>query len=436
MLPEQSSLATFPNRSLFSLNWGLFIWTGVVYGNAMERLTKVSVIGLGYVGLPTAALLANKGYQVHGVDVNAGIVDTINKGEIHIQEQGLSELVRAAMASGTLRASTIVQPADIFIITVPTPLKEDYIPNIDYVLAAARAVAPHVKSGDLIILESTSPVGTTEKVAALFSEYGAAPDIHIAYCPERILPGSTLKELIQNSRIIGGLTHVAAEHARDFYKTFVTGELILTDAKTAEMTKLVENAYRNVNIAFANELSMICDESNINVWDVIALANRHPRVNVLNPSPGVGGHCIAVDPLFISHQAKDEAKLISAAHHRNTEKTKWVTDKIRRAAYNFTKENHRSPVIVCLGLTYKANTDDIRESPSLTIARELLQENYHIICVDPLIKTPVDLVLTSLDDALARGDIFVYLVPHDAFQSLALPAIKPVHDFCGITHDL
>lgn len=394
---------------------------------------KICVIGLGYVGLPTAALLAETGYGVIGVDTNEKIIDALNVGDIHIQEEGLAEIVKKAVGNGCLSTCTSPSSADIFIIAVPTPLKDDYIPNIDHVLSAAHSIAPHLKAGNLVILESTSPVGTTEMIARQFADCAAPDDIDIAYCPERILPGSTLKELVENNRVIGGLTPSAAERARDFYATFVTGSFFLTDARTAEMTKLVENAYRNVNIAFANELSMICDESNINVWDVIRCANQHPRVNVLAPSPGVGGHCIAVDPLFISHKARDSAKLISTAHRRNEEKTKWVLEKIRHAAYQFMQENHRPPVIVALGISYKPNSDDIRESPSKKIAEELMREQYHVRVFDPHIMKDKCIVPSYSRDQLTSADIIVYLVAHDEFRTLPLKKDAIVLDFCGIT---
>ncbi|MDO8490200.1 MAG: UDP-N-acetyl-D-mannosamine dehydrogenase [bacterium] len=398
------------------------------------RKNIICILGLGYVGLPTATILAKHGYRVHGVDVNPTVIETINRGDIHIVEDGLASLVKKVVSAGNLSASLEPSPADIFIITVPTPLKNDYIPDIDYVLAAASAIAPHIKPGNLLILESTSPVGTTEKVRDLLQKLDAPVDeIDIAYCPERILPGAILTELIENNRIIGGLTPQASERAREFYASFVKGELIITNARTAEMVKLAENAYRNVNIAFANELSMICDESGINVWELIACANKHPRVNIHKPSAGVGGHCVAVDPLFISHQAKDNAKLISTAHHRNTEKTKWVIEKIRHAAYEFTKEFHRPPTIACLGIAYKANSDDIRESPSLAITKVLLREKYAILAVDPLISRPLDINLTPLADALTQGDIFVHLVGHNAFHEAVIPSDKRILDFCGIS---
>lgn len=398
----------------------------------MEQGEKVCVIGLGYVGLPTAALLASKGYRVHGVDINQHIVDTINAGAIHIREAGLDTLVKNAVSNGMLIASTDVTAADIFIITVPTPLKQNLIPDIDHVLSAARAIAPHVRDGNLVILESTSPVGTTEKIMHLLAELKATRNIHIAYCPERILPGATLTELVTNSRIIGGVTPAANECAKEFYESFVTGAIVLTDARTAEMTKLVENAYRNVNIAFANELSMICDETGIDALKVISLANRHPRVNVLQPGPGVGGHCIAVDPLFISHQARDSAKIITAAHKRNEEKTQWVLEKIRRAAYRFTQENHRPPIIALLGLAYKQNSDDVRESPSLKIAEILTKEKYIVRAVDPQVPSvPSGLSMSPLSAALAEGDLFVFLVAHDAFRSIRIKPELLVLDFCG-----
>lgn len=396
---------------------------------------KICIVGLGYVGLPTAAVLAQNGYLVHGFDINLTIINTLRSGNIHIFEPELNEIVKDALNKGALTVDTKPIESDIFIIAVPTPLKDDLVPNTDHVLAAVHAIAPHVRPGNLVILESTSPVGTTEKVAQQLTECGVdLATIDIAYCPERILPGNILKELIANDRIMGGLTAAASNHAREFYASFVTGALAVTDARTAEMTKLAENAYRNVNIAFANELSMICDEAGINVWDVIACANRHPRVNILKPGPGVGGHCVAVDPLFISHQAKDAAKLISAAHHRNNEKTKWVVEKVRRAAYDFTKEFHRPPTIAVFGLTYKPNSDDTRESPALKIVQDLIHEQYHILAVDPYVENKTSAPAVCITDALERADIAVFLVAHDQFFTLAFPDTTRVFDFCGITN--
>lgn len=397
---------------------------------------KICIVGLGYVGLPTAAVLANNGYQVHGVDINPTVINTLRSGTIHIVEPELNEIVINALRKGALTVDTNPIESDIFIIAVPTPLKNDSVPNTDHVLAAVHGIAPHVRPGNLVILESTSPVGTTEKIAKKLTECGVDINaIDIAYCPERILPGNILKELIANDRIMGGLTAAASNHAREFYASFVTGALAVTDARTAEMTKLAENAYRNVNIAFANELSMICDEAGINVWDVIACANRHPRVNILKPGPGVGGHCVAVDPLFISHQAKDKAKLISAAHHRNEEKTKWVIEKIRRAAYDFTKEFHRPPTIACFGVAYKPNSDDIRESPALEILQELIRERYHVIAVDPYVGNKASIQIYEIENALERADIAVFLVAHDQFRDLRIKKTHHVIDFCGIQRD-
>lgn len=402
----------------------------------MEALspTTVCVIGLGYVGLPTAALLAKAGYTVKGVDIQQSVVDTINAGSIHIIEGGLLDLVREVVRAGTLSASTRCSQADMYIIAVPTPLKDDYIPDIGHVRSAVESIAEHVKPGNLVILESTSPVGTTEMIASIFAEKGIdASTIHLAYCPERILPGLVLKELIENDRIIGGLTESAGQKAQEFYKTFVSGDVIVTDSRTAEMTKLVENAYRNVNIAFANELSMICDTSNVNVWDVIRLANRHPRVNVLRPGPGVGGHCIAVDPLFITHKSREDSQLIQTSHRRNQQKTKWVLEKIRKTAYEFINTHHRPPVIACLGITYKPDIDDIRESPSLFIVKQLLAEGYAVLTVDPHAGNVNGLQFASLEAALCGADIFVVLVAHSAFRNTDFSPEKRLLDVCGLT---
>ena len=290
---------------------------------------KICILGLGYIGLPSAALLANRGYLVQGVDISPDVVDTINQGEIHIVEPDLDSFVHSAVNSGHLKASLNPEFADVFIIAVPTPFREGFVPNIDYVLDATRAIVPVVKAGDLVILESTSPVGTTEKVAEVLRESGVDTNaVHIAHCPERVLPGHIMRELVENNRIVGGTTPEASEKVAAFYRTFVTGEVLVTDARTAEMAKLTENSFRDVNIAFANELSLLSDKFGIDVWELIRLANRHPRVNILQPGTGVGGHCIAVDPWFIVHEGGDDARLIRSGREVNTRKTEWVVEKI------------------------------------------------------------------------------------------------------------
>jgi UDP-N-acetyl-D-mannosaminuronic acid dehydrogenase len=387
----------------------------------------ISVIGLGYIGLPTAAAFAARRKQVIGVDVNQHAVDTINKGEIHIVEPELDMLVHAAVTQGYLRATVTPEPADAFLIAVPTPFLEGFKPDLSYIESASRAIAPVLKAGNLIVLESTSPVGATEQMAAWMAELrpdltfpqqaGESSDIRVAHCPERVLPGHVIRELVENDRVIGGMTPKCSEVARELYQTFVQGECILTDARTAEMCKLTENSFRDVNIAFANELSVICDELDINVWELIRLANRHPRVNILQPGPGVGGHCIAVDPWFIVDSAPELARLIRMARIVNDDKPRYVLDRVERAAKRF-----KEPVIACLGLAFKADIDDLRESPALDIARELGERfEGQVMVVEPNIrKLPDSLVgkvrFCELNEALNEADVIVILVDHAQFK--------------------
>lgn len=394
------------------------------------RFQTVSMIGLGYIGLPTAAMLASRKIKVIGVDINQHAVDTINRGEIHIVEPDLDMIVQASVAQGYLRATTRPETADAFLIAVPTPFKGDHEPDITYVESAARSIAPVIKRGDLVILESTSPVGTTEQMAAWLAEMrpdltfpqqkGEQADINIAYCPERVLPGKVVTELVNNDRVIGGMTRRCSQRATDLYKTFVTAECIPTNARTAEMCKLTENSFRDVNIAFANELSVICDKLAINVWELIRLANRHPRVNILQPGPGVGGHCIAVDPWFIVSKTPAEARLIRIAREVNDSKPHLVIDKVRAAAERF-----RSPRIACLGLSFKADIDDLRESPSVEIVQHLVQEKLgDLMIVEPHISTlpeslqAPNVELMALTDAIHAADIVLLLVNHRAFYEL------------------
>lgn len=391
---------------------------------------QVSVIGLGYIGLPTAAVIASRGIKVCGVDVSSKTVDTINQGDIHIVEPDLDIIVRGAVMTETLRASLTPEPSDVFIVAVPTPFTGDHQPDLSYIQSAARAIAPVLAEGNLIILESTSPVGATEKLCQWIAE--ARPDLRlphehrenaqlsVAHCPERVLPGQILQELVANDRVIGGITPRCAERARDLYRIFVKGECILTTARTAEMAKLTENAFRDVNIAFANELSLICDDSHIDVWELIKLANLHPRVNILNPGPGVGGHCIAVDPWFIVSSNPEKARLIRTARTVNDSKPVFVVEKVLEAANQF-----KQPVIACLGLAFKANIDDLRESPALEICQELSRRGAgEVLAVEPNISALPDSVngtgfeLTGLGDALERANVVVVLVDHDEFRNL------------------
>lgn len=396
----------------------------------MNNFNKVCVIGLGYIGLPTAAVFASRKVKVVGVDINKHAVDTINQGKIHIVEPDLDILVHSVVNDGFLKASMLPEEADAFIIAVPTPFKGDnHEPNLDYIKAASKSVAKVLKKGNLVILESTSPVGATEQMARWIAEErvdltfphqcGETSDIKIAHCPERVLPGQVIRELIENDRIIGGMTKKCTEHAVDLYKIVVKGECIKTDARTAEMAKLTENSFRDVNIAFANELSILCDKLNINVWELIKLANRHPRVNILQPGCGVGGHCIAVDPWFIVHQNPDEAKIIKAAREVNDDKPNFVIKKIKERVKDISQ-----PKIACLGLAFKPDIDDLRESPALDIVVRLANEKYQILAVEPNIKElPLRLQdknvsLVCLNQALEEADVVVILVKHKEFVGM------------------
>ena len=394
---------------------------------------KVCIMGLGYIGLPTAALLANRGYSVHGVDVVQSTVDTINEGNIHIVEPELDTFVRAAVNSGKLKASTTACEADIFIIAVPTPFHDGYVPNIDYVISATRAIAPYVKENDIVILESTSPVGTTDKVEDVLKEEGVdTSKLFIAHCPERVLPGHIMHELVANDRIVGGTTVEATAKTVEFYNTFVSGAVLSTTAKTAEMAKLTENSFRDTNIAFANELSILCDKFDIDVWELISLTNRHPRVNVLQPGAGVGGHCIAVDPWFIVHAGGEDAKIIRTAREVNTYKTEWSIEKIKNAALTFENENGRKAKVACMGLAFKADIDDLREAPALYIAQTLKAQGVEVLAVEPNIKTHKDFEILDYDTAIEAADIIVYLVGHKQFKGIRIFG-KEVIDFCGVT---
>nr|WP_179952555.1 UDP-N-acetyl-D-mannosamine dehydrogenase [Ningiella ruwaisensis] len=389
----------------------------------MEINKIVCVVGMGYIGLPTAALLANRGYRVHGVDVNEHAVNTINEGKIHIVEPELDTFVHSAVNSGMLSAHLEPKEADIFLVAVPTPFRYDQkneitdspIPNLDYVKSATKAIAPFVKPGNLVLLESTSPVGTTEMMAQELKTFGIdLNDIFVAHSPERVLPGQIMRELIQNDRVVGGINEDSTKAAAEFYRTFVEGEVLETNAKTAEMAKLTENAFRDVNIAFANELSMLADDMDIDVYELINLANHHPRVNILQPGCGVGGHCISVDPWFIVNSANGKAKIVEQARRTNDYKSEWVVEKVKNEAKDFEKEQGRKPIIACMGLAFKPDIDDLRESPALFITQQLA--NMHeVIAVEPNITNFEGLRLVSEEQA-DSADILVYLVAHTQFK--------------------
>lgn len=399
---------------------------------------KVCIVGLGYIGLPTAALLANNNFEVIGVDINEKTVDIVNEGKIHIVEPGLELLVANAVSSGNLKANTIPIISDIYMICVPTPFYENenlHLPNIDYVVAATESISSLIKKGDLIILESTSPVGTTEIVADTLANAGVEiEDVYIAYCPERVVPGKVIEELVNNDRVVGGLNEISSKIVANFYRQFVKGAVLETDARTAEMCKLTENSFRDVNIAFANELSIICDKEGIDVWKLINLANRHPRVNVLQPGSGVGGHCIAVDPWFIVARNPEDSKIIKSAREVNNYKSKWVIDKIKSTANNFTTRTGKIPTINCLGLSFKPDIDDLRESPAVNIVLSLIGENFNIKAVEPNINAHEIIQLISYDDALKSSDIIVVLVKHKEFLDILEKINQNVSllDFCGI----
>jgi UDP-N-acetyl-D-mannosaminuronic acid dehydrogenase len=397
---------------------------------------KIVVMGLGYVGLPTAAVFASRRINVLGVDVNQHAVDTINSGRIHIVEPALDIVVRAVVTEGYLKAALKPEPADAFMIAVPTPFKGDKVPDLAYVEAATRSIAPFLVKGNLVVLESTSPVGTSEQISAWLQEErpdlsfphsaGDSSDIRIAHCPERVLPGHVIRELVENDRVIGGITLKCAQQAQALYKRVVQGECIITTARTAEMAKLTENSFRDVNIAFANELSMICDHLDINVWEMIRLANRHPRVNILTPGPGVGGHCIAVDPWFIVNSAPNQAKLVRVAREVNDSKPEWVLKKVEGAIAQIHREQPtrtRSDLkVACLGVAFKPDIDDLRESPALRIARNIARLGSQVLIVEPNVASLPDTLRAdnihqvALEDALAQADVVCVLVRHRSFD--------------------
>ena len=402
----------------------------------MTNQPEVVMIGLGYIGLPTAALIAQNGVHVHGVDINPSVVETINAGKIHIVEPSLGIAVAEAVEKGFLKASTKAVEADNYLIVVPTPFKAKNEPDISFVEAATRGILPLLKEGDLYIIESTSPVGTTEKMMRLI--YEERPELegklHIAYCPERVLPGNVMHELVHNDRVIGGVDEASTEKALAFYSKHVKGELHKTNARTAEMCKLVENSSRDVQIAFANELSLICDKADINVWDLINLANKHPRVNILQPGCGVGGHCIAVDPYFIVSDYPMETKIIGTAREVNNYKSFWCAEKVQNAKLEFQLKEGRKPSIAIMGLAFKPNIDDLRESPAKYIAQKVLQNanNEAYFIVEPNIESHSVFKLTDYKEAVEKADIIVFLVAHKEFQNLVINNTKISLDFCGI----
>ena len=397
---------------------------------------KACYMGLGYIGLPTAIIAAKHGVDVVGVDINPQVVEMTNAGELHIVEPGMEEMLREVVAKGKLRASTSPETSDAYFIVVPTPFKGDHKPDISYVESATRMVLPLLKQGDLYVIESTSPVGTTEKMAELiFTERPELKDkIYIAYCPERVLPGNVIHELINNDRVIGGVDEASTQKAQAFYGQFVKGTLHSTNCKTAEMCKLTENACRDSQIAFANELSIICYKAGINVWELISLANKHPRVNILQPGCGVGGHCIAVDPYFISSEFPKEARMITMAREVNNYKADWCAEKVQNAMLRFELDNKRKPVVAMMGLAFKPNIDDLRESPAKYIVTKVMQRcnNANILVVEPNIKEHKVFKLTDYREAYEKADIVVFLTGHTLFKTLEGQSDKVIIDFCGI----
>lgn len=397
---------------------------------------KACFIGLGYIGLPTAIIASNSGIDIVGVDINAEVVEKTQRGKLHILEPGLQPMLKRVVDSGKLVARTTPVPSDAFFIVVPTPFKENHLPDISFVEAATRSVIPFLQEGNLFVIESTSPVGTTEAMAGVI--YGERPElkgkIHIAYCPERVLPGNVIYELIHNDRVIGGLTDDAANKAASFYAHFVLGTLHKTNARTAELCKLVENSSRDVQIAFANELSLICDKAGINVWELIALANKHPRVNILQPGCGVGGHCIAVDPYFITAAFPQESKLIATARQVNNYKAEWCTEKVKNAMLKFELLNGRKPKVALMGLAFKPDIDDLRESPSKRIATQVMQScnNADIMVVEPNIDQHKVFKLTDYREAYDKADIVAFLTAHKQFKTLEWRDNKIILDFCGL----
>ena len=399
-------------------------------------IPEVVTIGLGYIGLPTSALIASKSTNVLGVDINQKVVDTVNEGKIHIVEPDLDVIVSKAVNDGFFKASTSAVTADVYLIVVPTPFKGNYEPDISYVESATKGIIPLLKKGDLYIIESTSPIGTTEKMQELIfqSRPELKGEIFIAYCPERVLPGNVMHELVNNDRVIGGIDEASTQKAISFYRKYVKGELHPTNARTAEMCKLVENSSRDVQIAFANELSLICHKADINVWELINLANKHPRVNILQPGCGVGGHCIAVDPYFIISDYPTESKMIGKAREVNNYKPLWCAEKIQNEKLQFEFKNKRKPKIALMGLAFKPNIDDLRESPAKHITQQVLQNSNEddFFIVEPNLESHSTFKLTEYSYAVKNADIIAFLVAHNQFKDLQISNEKKVLDFCGI----
>lgn len=397
---------------------------------------KACFMGLGYIGLPTAIIAAKHGIQITGVDINPKVVEMTNAGHLHIIEPGIEEMLKEVVDSGMLKASTTPEECDAYFMVVPTPFKGNHEPDVSYVEAATRAVLPFLKEGDLYVIESTSPVGTTKQMANII--YAERPElkdkIYIAYCPERILPGNVIYELVHNDRVIGGLNEASTDKAIEFYAQFVKGELHKTNARTAEMCKLTENSSRDVQIAFANELSLICNKAGINVWELIKLANKHPRVNILQPGCGVGGHCIAVDPYFITADFPAESKLIADAREINNYKSFWCAERVKNAMLEFELKNHRKPTIAMMGLAFKPNIDDLRESPAKYITTKVMQNcnNANLLVVEPNVKEHNVFKLADYNEAYEKADIVVFLTAHNEFKALEWRDDKVILDFCGI----
>ncbi|MCS2724513.1 UDP-N-acetyl-D-mannosamine dehydrogenase [Bacteroides uniformis] len=397
---------------------------------------KACFMGLGYIGLPTAIIAAKQGVQVTGVDINSKVVEMTNQGKLHIIEPGMEEMLQEVVKNGTLHASTKPETSDAYFMVVPTPFKGNHEPDISYVEAATRAVLPYLKDGDLYVIESTSPVGTTDKMRDLI--FAERPEleskIYIAYCPERVLPGNVIYELVHNDRVIGGMNEESTTKAIEFYSRFVKGTLHRTNCKTAEMCKLTENSSRDVQIAFANELSLICDKAGINVWELIKLANKHPRVNILQPGCGVGGHCIAVDPYFITADFPVESRIIATAREINNYKSFYCAEKVQNAILRFELEHNRKPCIAMMGLAFKPDIDDLRESPAKNIVSKVMQScnNANILVVEPNVKEHSVFKLTDYKEAYSKADIVVFLTAHTPFKELQWREDKVILDFCGI----